>query len=632
MKKSIFNNIRTLFVFAVLVVLSIIFIKCQESNIQDKKTFEVQSVNFGELGWGKNSLTIKARNLVMEARKLYITINTCYLNGDRLSPLQTTISFDFDPKEEKEISRYFYIRPDHGTLEISLEIKSESKTKLRETIHFKKYIAEFEAPNSKINQLEFPYPEKIGFERAVFPAFNFSTSEHFIFYYLPYSEVEKNMNNILSDWEKNFNELQTKFNTNITEKIKVFILPDSISSMMTLLHPGGRLISKNTIILTNGMNYDSKKELSALFNISSLIAYRNSDFWAITGGYGSDGMNYRPERLKVVLGLYEGLTINEIIDRMDMSENQVLEAIHELENNSIIKKENGKYKPDFLILTKKELQSLLPKIDIDAKVLAGLIEKKWSKVKRTYKQLSFADIFPIERTGFNLIGSIFLESGMIDMFFKDQTLMSPYPKRPIKDDSTTFNKSRFYCFLMEGREFPKQLYGLNGVGGIDKPKFITYGKYAINLPRSNFDRNLRILLRICGNKDKFVNDFLPEYQNKIRNNKDTISVTLMDSLIKDFPYRIPKYTNSDMIKVNQFVSDLGSDVLEYFKKNKNDLESIFRSFKGNEFTSFSEFFYFYYHFVFASATNYAADRGLFKIPEYTFDYWMQDDPIRNLVF
>lgn len=608
----------------------IIFIQCQKPGPQEEKTFAVTSVKFGELGWGKNNLTVKARNLSRGSRKLILTINTRYLNGGRWLPNQNSIEFNFKPMEEKEVSRYFYIRPDHGTLEIRLLIQSQSEAKLQETILYKKHQFEFEAPNDRIHQLEFPYPEKIGLEKEAYPAFKFSANKHFIFYYLPNSEEEKNINNILADWEKSLSHLKKEFKANIPEKIIVFLLPDSSSSMMTLLHPGGRLISNNTMIITDGKDYDSKQNLRSFFSVSSLLANRASDFWATIGGRGDDGLNYRPLRLKVVLCLYEGLNIDDIAERLELPKSQIREVIDELEEITIVKREEEKYKPNILIITKEEFQHLITKVDTNALAVAQLIETNWKQVKRTYDQLSFANIFPIKRTGFHLIGSLLLESGMLDLFFKDRTLVSPYPLRPRKNDPEASTRRRFYCVLIEGREFFKRIYGLSDRGYIDRPKVITYGRYADNLPRRMFDRNLRILIELSGGKDKFISDFLPEYRNKLNNNKYTSSTSSIDSLLDDFPYRIPAYNHEDMIKVKQLISDLGAEILDYFKNNRKDLESVFQSLKGKEFSSFSEFFYFYYHFVFCQTTNYLAERGLFSIPEYTFDYWMQEGPIFNL--
>ena len=608
-----------------------IMMQCQKSGPQEEQSFVVKDINFGEMGWGKNDLRVKARNLSRESRQLIITINTSYLNGGRWMPNQNSIEFDFKPMEEKEVTRYFYIRPDHGSLEIRLLIQSQSETKLRETVLFKEQQLEFKVPNDKIHQLEYPYPEKIGFERAVYPAFEYIANDHFIFYYFPDSEEEKNINHILAAWEKAFSELKTEFKASIPDPIIVFLLPDSSSSMMTLLHPGGRLISHNTLILTDGKDHDAKQNLRSFFRASYLLANKTSDFRATIGGRGDDGLNFRPLRLKVVLCLYEGLNIDDMVERLALPESQIREAIDELENISLVKRENEKYRPDFLIITKEELQQIITKVDTSALAIAQLIENNWAQVKRIYDQLSFADIFPLERTGFHLIGSLLLESGMINLFFKDRTLMSPYPHRPRKNDPEASSRRRFYCVLLGGREYFKRLYGLNALGHIDKPRIITYGQYAGNLPRSSFVRNLRRLIELSGGRDQFVTDFLPEYHKKLNNDKYVSSISSIDSLLKDFPYRIPVYNHADMIKVNQLRSDLGTEILDYFKDNGKDIESIFRSLKGNAFSSFSEFFYFYYHFIFAQTTNILTGRGLFSLPEYRFDCWMQEDPLINLL-
>ena len=90
-------------------------------------------------------------------------------------------------------------------------------------------------------------------------------------------EEEKNIETILSLWEKSFNDLDREANA---EKITVFLFPDSRSSKSTLFHPGGQIISRNTIILTDGMDYDPKKILRSYCSkkkINSLQALNNLD-------------------------------------------------------------------------------------------------------------------------------------------------------------------------------------------------------------------------------------------------------------------------------------------------------------------------------------------------------------------
>lgn len=70
------KKIRILLILALVVTNMIIFMQCLTARWQDAKTFAVTSLDFGEVGWGKNVLTLKAKNMSRGSRKLIITINT----------------------------------------------------------------------------------------------------------------------------------------------------------------------------------------------------------------------------------------------------------------------------------------------------------------------------------------------------------------------------------------------------------------------------------------------------------------------------------------------------------------------------------------------------------------------------
>jgi hypothetical protein len=621
---------------ALVTVCSVLTSLCPESSAQGPKVsyrsksqiergderFTIKAVDFGEIGWGKNKVRIKAKNLTNEMQQLLVRINASYLDSGRFYPIEDGLEFDFEPLQEKEISRDFYVIPDHGTLEIRCFVASRSKTGLYETVFFNKYRSKFDAPNHRIHML--------GFGKAEYPAFEIGKSEHFVFYYFPQNNQAGAISNVIQRWEKSFNDLRGEVNGKSPGRILLFLLPDVSSANRIMQFEGRRLLYHNTIILITDKGYDPKPDLEAFFLEFPLLANRMDDFYLGTGGYGYDGISGHEIRFKVLLCLYQGLSPKAIAERLDFPESEITKAADELVNISNARKQEGIYKPDILILTRAEARRIQAKADQSARNLAGLIERDREKVEAAYRQLSFSDIFSFKEIGFHLIGSLVLEEGMIDFFFRDRTLLPPYPHRPIKDDPEGA-KLRYYCWMIEGREIEEEFYGFNDPGYLDKPQIVNYGRYFINLPRSYFNRTVEKLIEVTGGKEKFVKDFFPEYQKKLRNRRYRSSVPEIDRALKEFSYRLPVYTEKDISVVQSLISELGPKILDYFKNIRSDLEQTFKEFEGSQFSSFREFFYTYYHLVFARATNNLAERGFFFLPKYRFESWMQEKPILDVM-
>ena len=117
----------------------------------------------------------------------------------------------------------------------------------------------------------------------------------------------------------------------------------------------------------------------------------------------------------------------------------------------------------------------------------------------------------------------------------------------------------------------------------------------------------------------------------IRNALQALPDPTVEKLLQKLPnYKTPVYTEADLKIAEDLIHDLGGEILLHFKREKPRLEKIFEKLKGAPYTEFSEFFYLYYHYVFAYVTQYLAGHGLFDIPEKEFDYWIQADWIGGL--
>ena len=94
MKLSKMGKTSLLLICGVIFASMTLSVHCQKSDRQEEKTFVISGVDFHDIGWGKNNLTLKAKNLRREPRKLIITINSSYLNGGRWAPNQNSVEFD----------------------------------------------------------------------------------------------------------------------------------------------------------------------------------------------------------------------------------------------------------------------------------------------------------------------------------------------------------------------------------------------------------------------------------------------------------------------------------------------------------------------------------------------------------
>jgi len=597
-----------------------------------RKSFTVEKVILEDLSWGKNKLTVRAQNLKNKPQKLLVVVNTCYPHSERYWPVQGPSSFTFNGKEKKDVDLDFYVMPDHGLVEARIFIYSETEMSLRDELFRAKYCTRFLCPNRKVHEIGDLLAKWMKIESPPLPSFNFITSEHFVFYFFPETLDNAQIEKALDEWEDAYKQIRDEIGVDVNMKIIVFLLPNNKSSLAIFGQKDGPLIYGNTIVRNRESVTEVKSDLGKLFQLrfSPLLVSKAYDFHSMTGGWGSNEVEWHELRKKVVLSLFEGFSHTDIARELDIPIDQVKKAIQDLKKASLVKEQGGKDCPNFLIVKEDETKPIVSDAKATGTKIGKIIEEQWCTIENLYKELSFSDIFSLGETAFHLIGSLLLEVGMINVFFKDRSVLLPYPRRPStlqgNDEGSRF---RYYFWMVEGSRELQLKYGQR-VRDIVKPQICTFGEYHFNVSRNYFDSSIEKVIKELGGKQKFSTDFLLDYIEWLRDPCHKSKIPMVNRILEDFPWRMPVYNEKDIQIVKTLIDKISPYILNHFKRDKARLNGIFETLKGSKYSEFSEFFYMYYHLVFGEAIDFLARHGWLQIPETKYDYWIQEDRILSI--
>lgn len=232
-----------------------------ETNVLGYSTdFRILSVNVGEPNWGRNLLKIRAKNLGDRIGILRYNIQGRFESGfPGIRLIKARGSAIFLPKEEKTIERFYYVRPNHGKVDFSLEITAGIKA-----LFSKNY--EFEIPMP--NRIEGPLILENG---ITLPGIKVQETQHFVLYYTFGSLAEKEIEKIKYEREGAFRKLEKMLEVKYPMKIIFFLFPDSTTKTSFTWHigtAGGKPGTEYDIVFeiyNEETKADPYHELSCLF-------------------------------------------------------------------------------------------------------------------------------------------------------------------------------------------------------------------------------------------------------------------------------------------------------------------------------------------------------------------------------
>ncbi len=152
-----------------------------------------------------------------------------------------------------------FISPEHGICNIKIVVSNmfdnpETVFDRTNKITEKMFTVKFAPPNQKVNEFRMPKRNLDKFKflseelKLSLPPLKFKETEHFIFYYFPGTQAEKDINVIAEEREKILNKIARMVNINFKGKIFVFFYPDAKSKRKITKHQGMGLSYSNTIV------------------------------------------------------------------------------------------------------------------------------------------------------------------------------------------------------------------------------------------------------------------------------------------------------------------------------------------------------------------------------------------------
>ncbi len=181
--------------------------------------------DFGRVGWGRNALRLRIRNENDEASSLAVRIRSLFADSGSGMVWEARYPVLLPPHDTGEITLDYFVRPEHGRLRVEVEGEDGNGRKAFEQAKE----VPFEAPyrGSYVLQPCRVVRGGVAWEGRILPPFRVRESEHFIFYFLPSSDAEADMEKIVPRREKIFQRLSRELQVTFPDKVLLFFYPDA---------------------------------------------------------------------------------------------------------------------------------------------------------------------------------------------------------------------------------------------------------------------------------------------------------------------------------------------------------------------------------------------------------------------
>lgn len=84
----------------------------------------------------------------------------------------------------------------------------------------------------------------------------------------------------------------------------------------------------------------------------------------------------------------------------------------------------------------------------------------------------------------------------------------------------------------------------------------------------------------------------------------------------------PVYTREDMNIIDSFINYMSTHIFNVIYKNLDEIQNTFKKLKASGYSSFAEFFSWFYHLAFTETIDYLIKERMLKQPPYGYEYWI----------
>ncbi|MGV3466391.1 MAG: hypothetical protein ACO1OT_14000 [Heyndrickxia sp.] len=297
--------------------------------------------------------------------------------------------------------------------------------------------------------------------------------------------------------------------------------------------------------------------------------------------------------------LHQRNTINEICETLSLAETICMDRLSRLIREGLVKEENGRYLPTFLVVTEGEgtfFQELC--VDIGDAVIQLILENKEKIMEETFKIPAFQP-FTFETLSLFILSDVILDCIQIDNV-EELFLMSTRPLRA--------NNNYYFALMEKQLDIHSEAFGIYGnhCESFGELAFCLYGnsRYAsMNLVTLTEMQAIEIFgdfkLDIQSFKKHILKQLVAYQTDKIPLEKNIQSGLERLNMISTDGKVLPILNEREYQSLYHVANVIKEDLITLLHSYRAVLMKAYIRSGYNQETSFEEFFIWYYHFLYS---------------------------------
>ncbi len=237
--------------------------------------FRVLEIDVGDESWGQNLLRVKVKNVTDAEQPFWLHIGGRYQHSGRPRGFGMGMGepIVFKAGEERIVEHAYWIPPQVGELSYAVKFvlpAGNRPPQEQEAFAKRTYTVTYETPNHRCNELT-PLPQFMEYDWAEkyrngarIPPFEVVSTEHFVFYVLPDSPAERDIETIKSRRAQSMKEICAFLGVSFDKPVNFFLFGDAPSKRWCMSHQGDGLAFGTTIaeIYNKDVHVDPAHELT----------------------------------------------------------------------------------------------------------------------------------------------------------------------------------------------------------------------------------------------------------------------------------------------------------------------------------------------------------------------------------
>ncbi len=300
----------------------------------------------------------------------------------------------------------------------------------------------------------------------------------------------------------------------------------------------------------------------------------------ISSGNNFPDFNVKKDSLDLFLvALSQDIDVKQFQDKAGWTDKKLNDNGTFLESKNWLIKDEV-LRPTIFVATDAQGMSLFEYAMPIALEISGSIQENLSSLKKLYSTTEVSKMHSFNDFSFFILSNVLLDNWQINNVEREFLMTKERPER---------HRKHYYFAIMENVTYPREGFGI-------------YGNQYKRLNNSS-------TLSIYGNNRNVA-------AQKLKENK-----VFLDSIVKN----VPKLSQLDYIKMDSLAGYFKPKLLKILTKNSKYIKTVFEKTGYNKSISFNEFFIWWYHFIYTSATNMLSDSGVLTLPDdgnfyYTFEH------------